>query len=865
MTALVVAGSVLGQPPAYAASAPIVSAGPLNLVEVSDQLNCNVNHTGDDHSEWFQLPQVPAGTPNADNTACGTFLAAGGALFGPANLPAGPATGRTAWTPTSQTAVTGTGTSTDPFTIVTVVAAGATGLRVTQTDSYVIGQESYRTDIAVANNGAGQATATLYRAGDCFLGNNDKGNGVIDPATGAVACTQTNAAGVIRIEQMLPLTAGSRFIEGQFFDDVWVAVHSGLPLPNSCACDPPTATNAIDNGMGLSWDATLPAGASQTFSSLVTFSPVGRTPLTMAKTADAASVTAGGADGYTITVTNPNVSDVTLTSLTDALPPGFTYRAGSTTGAITADPTASGQTLTWPGFAVPAGGSATVHFGVTVTDVPGTYTDDARGSADGFTVAGTGPTAPVTVVRLNRPPVANPAAVSTFDNVPVAITLTGTDPDEDPLTFAVATGPTHGTLSGDPPALTYTPNPGFLGEDSFTFTASDGALTSAPATVSITVEQSNRPPVALGATFSTLNDVPVAITLTGSDPDEDQLAFAVATGPTHGTLSGDPPALTYTPNPGFVGGDSFTFTANDDRLTSDPATIRIIVAQSNRPPTATDATVVTGIGTPVNIPLTGTDPDQNQITFAVATGPAHGTLTGTPPIVTYSPNAGFVGQDSVTFTANDGTLTSDPGRITITVLPGEAAPNHVPAAKAATVSTPVGVAVRVTLTGTDPDGDALRFAVRGGPAHGRLSGTAPAFTYTPAADFTGKDSITFTASDGRASSAPARVAITVTPLPTVTVSPFTASPGEVVGADLAGFSADTDVTVEVPGGVPTTVHTDATGAATAPLIIIGRDTVGLVEITASAGAQTASCDLVLRPDDWVPPFEHDTSRGRYPA
>jgi uncharacterized repeat protein (TIGR01451 family) len=952
VVALAAAGSVLVQQPAYAAGESILSPGPLSLVETGDQLNCNVNHTGDPHSEWFQSPiRAPFDAP-ADpiDTACGTFFSAAGVNYGPPTVPANP-TVRTGWTPVGQSGVTGAGTSTSPFRMSTVVDAGTSGVRFTQTDSYVTGEESYRTDIVVTNNSGTEVSGVLYRAGDCYLQGSDRGFGAVDTATGAISCTQS-AAPNSRIEQMLPITANSNYMEGAF-NTVWTAVDSGNPFPNTCVCP----GSEIDNGMGLSWPVALPPGASQTYSSLLTFSPVGRTPLTVTKTADAATAPAGGTDGYTITITNPNIADATV-NLSDALPTGFQYRPGTTTGATTADPGTDAQGLLWSGIPVLAHSRASIHFGVIVSSVPGTYTNLVEGSATGFTVANPGPTAPVTVVRVNhppvannastatfndtpvniqlsasdpdgdaltyaivsqpghgtlsgqppditytsepgfvgqdtftfdasdgeltsniatvtidvaqrnRPPVANPQRVHTFNDTAVDIQLTASDPDGDELSYAIATNPAHGTLSGQPPNVTYTPVPGFTGDDSFTFTASDGdgegGLTSEPATVSITVEQSNRPPEPNSATFTTFDNTPVNIQLTASDPDEDQLSYAISTQPEHGTLSGDPPAVTYTPAPDFVGTDTFRFTANDGEVTSDPATITIIVLQSNRVPMPTPATITVTTGTPINIPLTGIDADENPLTFALAGQPAHGTLTGTPPIVTYQSAPGYVGPDSFTFTANDGALTSDPATVTINVVPGEAPPNKPPTATAASVSTPAGLAVAVTLTGRDPDGDALTFTTRGGPAHGKLTGTAPNLTYTPAADFTGQDSIAFTASDGKATSTPARVSITVTPPPTISVSPFTAEFGEVVTAQLAGFPANTDVSVAVPGGVPETVRTDAKGAASTPLIIIGRDTVGLVQVTATTDTQNATCDLVLRPDDWGPPFEKDATNGRRP-
>ena len=87
----------------------------------------------------------------------------------------------------------------------------------------------------------------------------------------------------------------------------------------------------------------------------------------------------------------------------------------------------------------------------------------------------------------DQAPVADAQSVVTDADTAVAITVTGSDADGDTLTFAVASGPTSGVLSGTAPNLTYTPNSGYSGSDSFTYTANDGVVDSDPATVSITV------------------------------------------------------------------------------------------------------------------------------------------------------------------------------------------------------------------------------------------------------------------------------------------------------------------------------------------------------------------------------------------
>ncbi|HHJ39639.1 MAG TPA: hypothetical protein ENJ86_09295 [Methylothermaceae bacterium] len=92
------------------------------------------------------------------------------------------------------------------------------------------------------------------------------------------------------------------------------------------------------------------------------------------------------------------------------------------------------------------------------------------------------------VVPSNRPPVAKSANYQTNENTPLDILLEATDPDDNPLTFAVVSSPINGLLSGVPPNLTYTPSSGFSGMDSFTFKANDGSLDSEVAVIKITVQ-----------------------------------------------------------------------------------------------------------------------------------------------------------------------------------------------------------------------------------------------------------------------------------------------------------------------------------------------------------------------------------------
>ena len=126
----------------------------------------------------------------------------------------------------------------------------------------------------------------------------------------------------------------------------------------------------------------------------------------------------------------------------------------------------------------------------------------------------------------NQPPVASPACHVLTQNAGKAVTLAGIDADGDPLTYSVKTLPLHGTLTGVPPNLTFTPAVNFTGGDSFTFAVSDGQAISVAATISLNVVPPgtvNLPPVtaltspATGATFSATGGI--ALQATASDPD----------------------------------------------------------------------------------------------------------------------------------------------------------------------------------------------------------------------------------------------------------------------------------------------------------------------------------------------------------
>jgi hypothetical protein len=126
----------------------------------------------------------------------------------------------------------------------------------------------------------------------------------------------------------------------------------------------------------------------------------------------------------------------------------------------------------------------------TANDVAGSYSAldlDLGFNAVQCTVGAVAELVNAHLLGTNSPPTADAQAVTTDEDVAVAITLTGSDPDSDPLTFDLVSTPVHGTLSGMEPDVIYHPATSYNGPDSFTFTVYDGTVDSAPATVSLTV------------------------------------------------------------------------------------------------------------------------------------------------------------------------------------------------------------------------------------------------------------------------------------------------------------------------------------------------------------------------------------------
>ncbi|HYC83321.1 MAG TPA: Ig-like domain-containing protein, partial [Candidatus Paceibacterota bacterium] len=367
----------------------------------------------------------------------------------------------------------------------------------------------------------------------------------------------------------------------------------------------------------------------------------------------------------------------------------------------------------------------------------------------------------------NTAPIANNQEITVAEDVPAPLTLTATDPESDPLTYTIKSGPTNGTLSGEAPNMIYTPHANFAGQDTFTFQANDGETVSNTATISISVDPANDAPSAHDDAYSTPENSSLNISALGvlnndSDIDNNSLTAVLITDTANGTttLNSDG-SFTYTPTEDYTGIDSFTYKANDGTTDSQQATVRISVSANNAPQTTNDE-YSTNEDSALEIDAPGvlgndSDEDENYLTAKLAQGTTHGALTlNDDGSFSYIPHADFNGTDSFTYAANDGTIDSSITMVNITVTPV----NDAPVAYSTTSTVQASSVTVINLEASDIEGDSLVFSVVTEPTFGKLTAEEGIVIYT-ASSTPSSDSFTFKATDGSADSNTATVSITV--------------------------------------------------------------------------------------------------------
>lgn len=530
----------------------------------------------------------------------------------------------------------------------------------------------------------------------------------------------------------------------------------------------------------------------------------------------------GGRLTYTVDVTNAGPDAAAGVTVTDDLPAALTDVTASD-GGVVAPPA-----VTWSLGTLAAG--ATVTLTVTGTaPADGQLVNTARatattpdpdasnndGTADSETVITDITPGPDVV----DPPTADPLVRETVARRPIVSTLSGSSTDPDlQLRYLTVTGPSDGVLVVlEGGRFGYLPDAGFVGTDSFTYRVCDNqtpSQCSAPATVTLIVH-----PLAVDDETTTLVDTPVTIDVLANDPAGAVLSTDLVDLPDHGLAAVDPITGTvlYTPGPGYLGTDLFTYRACAPEDPGDCATavVTVHVWPDNAPPVAPPLLLETTVDTPVAGDPAVSDPDGDAVTIT-QTFPtsAGGTVTLSGTTTTYTPPPGFAGRDLYQYTVcDDGVpVLCSTGLVTVLVDP-------VAVDDAAT--TPVDTAVTIDVVANDR-GTVLPPDVTVPPANGTVALVGGALVYTPAPGFVGTDTFTYQVCAADVSPACASAVVTVV----VTGTDDGGGTGGGTGGGSGGAASGGSGSGGTGSGVLAAGDLPRTGADSLPLAALGLGLAG---------------------------------------
>ena len=441
--------AALAWQPAVGTAEVINTSGPLSSINVEDSLDCQVLASGDTTPSFYS-----ESLSSTEDGGCGTFLAlvegqdvpTTDTLFGP--TPAAAAwEAKTAFTSAGAQKITGVGTAADPYAITTEAYAEepVEGVepaefvkvaKLTETDSYVTGAESYETTIVVDNLGATPLKGTLYHVGDCYLADHDTGYGALNlPSSGSVDCTVTpNNTPAGRIMAFTPIaTTGFPISSAHYVESQWPTFWEDVKPNGEQLPDTTDATTSEDNGMGLSWPLSLktsdsPASEHEaTLKLTTTVSPYGAP--TSSSTVESSSSTAGlcvPSGQIPVTVSAPNGAKAV-----DYVLDGVPGSAATTTAGQATITLASGeQTLEYWGEDQAEVQESTHHtLTVTVASSGPSLTITSEQGKSAYLVGETGSVAVLaTGPGLTSTPSATGLPISTSTPGSFTVTRSATDP-----------------------------------------------------------------------------------------------------------------------------------------------------------------------------------------------------------------------------------------------------------------------------------------------------------------------------------------------------------------------------------------------------------------------------------------------------
>ena len=376
-------------------------------------------------------------------------------------------------------------------------------------------------------------------------------------------------------------------------------------------------------------------------------------------------------------------------------------------------------------------------------------------------------------VAVNEAPIVKGEQVNALQNESldaIAVLSNDEDPDGDPLTIDGVTASNGGTVEINPDGtLSYTPAADFIGEETLTYTVSDGQGGLTQGQVTVNVRSLADGPIALDDRVTVDEDAQlVGLDVLGNDrvAEGDTLTLVSATSEQGATVViNEDGTLDYQAPENYSGVDVVTYTVRDGQDQESQATLSVTVNKVNDAPVAVDDAVSVqsaAVLENINVLANDADADNDALLVTDAESANGATITiNADGTLNYQAAEGFTGLDTVTYTISDGAGGTSSATLSVTVELGAVAPVAVNDGVVAIEDTLLEN-INVLANDRDANGDALTVTSAVSAAGGVVTINADgSLNYLPPADFNGEDTITYSISDGNDGVSSATLTITV--------------------------------------------------------------------------------------------------------
>jgi len=414
----------------------------------------------------------------------------------------------------------------------------------------------------------------------------------------------------------------------------------------------------------------------------------------------------------------------------------------------------------------------------------------------------------IDVVSNTSPAFASTPLTQASENRPYAYTAIADDPDGDPLTFGAPSIPDWLALTdnGDGSAtLAGTPDENDVGQHDVALEVSDGRGGTDQQTFTVDVAANAIPAFTSTPLTQAEQNRPYTYSAAANDPDGDQLTFSAPTRPPWLTFTdngGGTASLTGTPSENDLGQHDVVLEVNDGFGGTDRQSFTITVS-TNTSPVFTSTPVTDAIPDQSYLyNVSADDPDGDPLTLTAPTLPLWLSFTDNGDgfaLLTGIPSQNDAGQHNVLLEVSDGRGGNDQQAFTVTVSTNSA---PVAADDSAVTDEDTFVDIDVLDNDSDPDGDTMTISDVTMAAHGatELVQMGTIIRYTPATDYNGSDTFTYSIQDSRGEEDTGSVTITIVPVndPPVFQSPVFVSPEDGASVFIGGGPGESPILPATP-------------------------------------------------------------------